>query len=196
MSPFSVFLVAATLGAAAASSFLSVQGGNLPLGGEPVFLSGANLPWIQYGADFGNAQSNALACGHREAIANVSAHGGNSIRVWLFTEGDAIPQWDDASGAVVATDANGTLIADLASYLEYAAAHDVLVTLTLWNGALMRNARVVNMVRDVALTQTFLDAALTPLVAALSARPALGAWEVGPPARHVALARPGHRREP
>ena len=52
------------------------------------------------------------------------------------------------------------------------------MTLCLWNGALMRNQKVVDMVRDADKTQSFIDNALTPLVAALAGRNGLGAWEI------------------
>ena len=50
------------------------------------------------------------------------------------------------------------------------------MTLCLWNGALMRNQKVVDMVRDADKTQSFIDNALTPLVEALAGRNGLGAW--------------------
>ena len=46
-------------------------------------------------------------------MANLRASGGNSIRLWLFVEGDAIPLWDEGTGFVVGTDAAGTLSDDL-----------------------------------------------------------------------------------
>ena len=42
--------------------FLRVEGSQLVLGDNEVFLSGANLPWLNYGNDFGNAQPNSVAC--------------------------------------------------------------------------------------------------------------------------------------
>ena len=42
--------------------FLRVDGSKLMLGDNEVFLSGANLPWVNYGNDFGNAQPNGVAC--------------------------------------------------------------------------------------------------------------------------------------
>ena len=30
--------------------------------GEPVFLSGANQAWVNYGSDFGNTQTRATRC--------------------------------------------------------------------------------------------------------------------------------------
>ena len=44
------------------TNFLRVEGPKLMLGNEEVYLSGANLPWVNYGNDFGNAQPNGVAC--------------------------------------------------------------------------------------------------------------------------------------
>ena len=55
-------LATATVKIADGKDFLRVDGSKLVLGGEEVFLSGANLPWVNYGNDFGNAQPNGVAC--------------------------------------------------------------------------------------------------------------------------------------
>ena len=93
--------------------FLRVEGSRLFLGDAEVFLSGANLPWLNYGNDFGNAQPNGKACALQDRVADLRASGGNSIRLWLFTQGDHIPLWDEGTGFVVGTDASGTLIDEL-----------------------------------------------------------------------------------
>ena len=65
MSPISstltIFLLV-IIATAESKDFLRVDGSKLVLGGEEVFLSGANLPWVNYGNDFGNAQPNGVAC--------------------------------------------------------------------------------------------------------------------------------------
>ena len=64
MSPIASALTISLLVIATAESkdFLRVDGSKLMLGGDEVFLSGANLPWVNYGNDFGNAQPNGVAC--------------------------------------------------------------------------------------------------------------------------------------
>ena len=111
-----LLLALSRLGAAAQDNstvFLRVEGSRLFLGGAEVFLSGANLPWLNYGNDFGNAQPNGKACALQDRVADLRASGGNSIRLWLFTQGDHIPLWDEGTGFVVGTDASGTLIDEL-----------------------------------------------------------------------------------
>lgn len=134
---------------------------------------------VNYGADFGNNQSNAVACALQQAIANVSAAGGNSMRIWLFVEGASIPEFDD-SGVVVSLDKSGTLAEDLRKYIRYAASQNVFVNLCLWNGAVLRQENTIKMIQDKSgdLVQALLDHAITPLATALKGEPGLGAWEI------------------
>ena len=46
----------------------------------------------------------------QDYLTDISASGGNSIRVWLFVQGDFIPLWDEGTGFVLGTDGAGTLI--------------------------------------------------------------------------------------
>jgi len=118
-------------------SRLAVDNTSFVLNGKRAFLSGVNQPWLSYGADFGNNQTNGAYCTLRETLKNVTDAGGNSIRFWLFVEGDAIPAWG-SGGKVVATDAAGSLVRDVVHYVRAAAAHNVVVFFCLWNGAVLR----------------------------------------------------------
>ena len=149
----------------------------LSFNNRDVFLSGANLAWIDYGRDFGNNQSTSKACKLEAYLKNVSAAGGNSMRVWLFVEGANVPQFDN-QGMVTNTDAAGSTIPELRRFLASAAHANVFVVITLWNGALMRSNAFKAMITDDRKLQSFFDNALTPLVEALRDEPALAAWEV------------------
>ena len=160
---------------------VSADGKGFEYGGKRVFLSGANQPWINYGQDFGNNQTNGVACALQQAIANVSAAGGNTVRMWLFVEGDSIPVFDPAaSGRVVAPDRTGSLARDLKAYLRYAASQNVFVNLVLWNGAVLKNQAAIDLIVDAAgdRVASLVDNVLAPLAAALKDEPALGAWEL------------------
>eukprot|EP00750_Incisomonas_marina_P027972 INCI6308.1.p1 GENE.INCI6308.1~~INCI6308.1.p1 ORF type:complete len:339 (-),score=49.69 INCI6308.1:810-1826(-) len=170
-------------------AFLEVDGKSLSFRGQDVFLSGANQPWVSYGNDFGNNQPNGIRCSLQDSVANVSAAGGNSIRMWLFVEGANIPSFD-SSGHCNGTDGTNTLISDLRHYARFAASQNVFITLTLWNGAVVKSSDNVRaLVTDAGKLQTFIDKALTPLVTALADEPGIGSWEImNEPEGSVAIA--------
>jgi len=145
--------------------------------GNTVFLNGANQPWDQYGNDFGNNQSNGVFCNLNYTLANLTANSGNSVREWLFIGGDSIPQFD-SNGNVIATDAAGSLIKDLTLYLEAAAAQNIFIFFSLWNGAVAIPDNEMGLMMDTKKLQTFIDNALTPVVKALAGVPGLGGYEI------------------
>ena len=55
--------------------------------GNYVFLNGANLPWWEYGKDFGGDQSDETIEKLEEMLEQIRDSGGNVIRVWIFCEG-------------------------------------------------------------------------------------------------------------
>lgn len=173
---FALWACSVALTAAVQQSFLQVNGTRLSFKGKEVFLSGANQAWINYGCDFGNDQSAEHLDELKGFLDVVANAGGNSMRIWLFTEGDCIPAFDDA-GFVIKTDEAGSLTSDLRSYLEYAASKNIFVTIALWNGALMRNQKVQNLFTDDSKMDSFLQV-LGELVTGLADLPALAMWEV------------------
>ena len=94
------------------TSFLSISAdrSGFEYNGKRVFLSGVNEPWISYGADFGNNQSNGIKCQLEQDIVSVAAAGGNAIRMWLFVEGASIPAFD-STGHVTGAHENAQLSA-------------------------------------------------------------------------------------
>ncbi|XP_018022370.1 mannan endo-1,4-beta-mannosidase [Hyalella azteca] len=166
-------IIAACLAASASAVKLTVSGSSLMYGGEKVYLSGANAAWNSYGYDFGNGGYD----GSLETwLAEVKAAGGNSFRIWVHVEGYSTPNFD-SDGYVTACDRTGDFINDVKKFLDAAQANDILVTLTLWNGAVMGNQAYINLVWDDSKLQTYLDNCLAPLASALSGHPALAAYE-------------------
>lgn len=164
-----------------AAEFLRVNGTHVSFKDVSIFLSGANQAWLNYGCDFGNGSGNQKEEEEhldelKGFLDTVSRSGGNSMRIWLFTEGDCIPTFTD-DGFVVKTDQTNTLASDLRSYLRYAAQKNVFVTICLWNGALMRNKKVQDLFTDEAKLGSFLSI-LKQLVSDLSDEPALAMWEI------------------
>jgi len=163
------------------AEFLRVQGTNFYYGSSKVFLSGPNLAWYSYSYDFGNGQYNGHARQTYETwVDEIAANGGNSLRFWLHIEGENTPAFD-SNGFVTGPDRDGTLIPELATFLDYAASKNVFVIIVLWNGALMRNLNYKNLVLDDSLfgkLDSYINLALRPMVRALANKPALAAWEI------------------
>ena len=171
-----------------AEEFVTIMNASLTYRGLPLFLSGANQAWNNYGKDFGNTPTKRSKCELQSYVSRLSAAGGNCMRIWLFTEGASIPNFD-AHGKVTALDATGTLIADLREYLQYAAHANVFVIISLWNGAVMTQNATKALFSDMEKLQSFFDNALTPLVSQLATEPALAAWEImNEPEGSVAIA--------
>ncbi|XP_060082715.1 mannan endo-1,4-beta-mannosidase-like [Ylistrum balloti] len=148
--------------------------------GTKVFLSGVNMAWDQYGHDFGKHQYNTHHKSMYESIARrVAAAGGNSIRVWVHTEGQISPKFD-SRGMVTDTDDGHSLISELQSYIRFARTQNLFVFLCLWNGALKQagNERLQGLITSTTKLQSYIDHALVPMVNALKNEPNLGGWDI------------------
>ncbi|XP_052769396.1 mannan endo-1,4-beta-mannosidase-like [Mya arenaria] len=158
---------------------LSVSGSHFVKDGQRVFLSGTNLAWVHYGSDFGNHHYTGVRGQMEHFLAQIQAAGGNSIRIWLHIEGDTTPHFT-SDGHVDKPDAGGTLISDLHSFLQAAQRHNVLVFITLWNGAKNQSPhyRLNGLIVDTNKLQSYIDHALVPMVNALKGEPALGGWDI------------------
>eukprot|EP01084_Bolivina_argentea_P046093 84861_1 len=169
----------ALLHTAYSSYFLQVDeaSGTFKLNGSRVYLSGANQPWFGYGQDFGNNQANGVFCTLNNSLTNISTASANTIRIWLFCECQYSPKFDN-NGNVVATDNDNSLIGDLALYLEEAARQNILVIISLFNGAMPFRPQLKGLVTDTNKLQTFINNALIPMVKGLKNQTALAAWEL------------------
>eukprot|EP01125_Pyxidicula_operculata_P007570 TRINITY_DN256_c0_g1_i1.p1 TRINITY_DN256_c0_g1~~TRINITY_DN256_c0_g1_i1.p1 ORF type:complete len:372 (+),score=73.96 TRINITY_DN256_c0_g1_i1:18-1133(+) len=145
--------------------------------GKEVFLNGVNQAWVNYGNDFGNAQSTQDYCALRDTLKNISLSGGHAIRIWLFVEGFNIPLFD-SNGFVIGTDSKGTLVEDMRRYLWTAQEYGITVFWCLWNGAVLRNNNVIQLIKNQTLLQSFIENALVPVVKQLSNEIAVGGWEI------------------
>ncbi|CAG7830494.1 unnamed protein product, partial [Allacma fusca] len=88
---------------------------------------------------------------------------------------ETTPQFN-GDGFVLGTDEARTLISDLSRFLDFCYDHNVLVIPVLWNGALMRQQTLVNLIWDDSKLNSYISNALIPMVQALSGKPALAAW--------------------
>ena len=73
-----------------------------------------NQAWVKnsYGNDFGNNQPDSKFCTLKKYLQEIKANGGNTVRVWVHTEGDYNPSFD-SKGYVSGP---GTLVKDMKKY--------------------------------------------------------------------------------
>jgi hypothetical protein len=157
----------------------SAQINRIEFNGQDLFLSGGNVAWVNFARDIGPGATDLAA--FDQAFADVHAHGGNAMRLWLHTTGAVTPEWD---GNVVVGPGAGT-IQDLRAILDLAWQHEVGLMLCLWSFDMLQASNgttVVNRSRalltDTTLTRAYIDNALIPMVEALRGHPALLAWEI------------------
>ncbi|XP_005100017.1 mannan endo-1,4-beta-mannosidase [Aplysia californica] len=161
------------------SQRLTVSGKTFRLNNQQVFLSGGNLPWINYARDFGNHQWSKVKPKIEEQIRLLHQAGGNTMRLWVHIQAESSPKFS-SSGFVTAPDNDGTLLNDIKDLLDTALKYDVLIIPCLWNGAVNQdNAhRLEGLVTNQQKLQSYIDKALKPMVAKVKGHKALGAWEI------------------
>ena len=113
---------------------------------------------------------------YEQAINDVSANGGNVIRVWVHIDGQWSPKFNNDGYATGAD--TPSLVNELGQLLDHAHSKNVLVILCLWNLAVKPTQPNINLYFDESKLNTYLDKVLKPLASGLKNKPALGAWEI------------------
>lgn len=156
------------------------QGSRIRYNNQDLFLSGANLAWLNFAGDIGRGDTdlNSFA----DILLQMHDHGGNALRWWLHTNGAVSPQFDNA-GFVIGP-GNGT-IQDLKNALDLAWEREIGLKLCLWSFDMLRasnNATVLNrnmlMLTDTTYTRAYINNSLIPMVESLKGHPAIIAWEI------------------
>ncbi|GIW59644.1 MAG: hypothetical protein KatS3mg087_0710 [Patescibacteria group bacterium] len=125
------------------------------INGSPYFLLGANMPWYNWGCDFGCGNNGGVSSTRNtisSRVATLSNSGGRNIRWWLFP-GDPWQIKNNTNPAPV----NPTVYQDIDAALAIAQEHDIYHTFTLFSSATdiprswmqdstQRNALVQNLV--------------------------------------------------
>jgi mannan endo-1,4-beta-mannosidase len=131
-----IFLVVFSVSESAAR--LQVRGKDLVYNGQKVFLSGANLAWDNYGNDWGSGKYFNHRSMYQGYFKEIADNGGNVVRIWVNFEGwNGTPKWD-GNGNVVGTDEKNQLLSEMSAVLDDAAAHNIFVIFSLWNGKSFR----------------------------------------------------------
>jgi hypothetical protein len=147
--------------------------------GEKIFLAGYNLAWINFAGDVGDAPLNATA--FRAAMKAVADSGGNTMRVWLATNGSKDPVFG-ADGLVVGP--GSKTLGNVQQMLAIAKEHKLLLMPVLLTHNFMQGQAGVNLDNNRKLLTTdaglkaFIDNYLVPLVTAIGKDPNLVCWEI------------------
>lgn len=151
----------------------------VPFNDNELFLSGGNVAWVIFARDIGPGPTN-LPTFHG-MFEELHANGGNAMRLWLHTTGASTPEFD---GSAVVGPGEGA-IDDLRAILDAAWEHEIGLILCLWSFDMLRIAngtvvtdRAYDLLTNPAMTQTYIDNALIPMVEELAGHPAIIAWEI------------------
>ena len=142
------------------------------------FLAGVNVPWNEFGQDAGCGKFDQAW--FDRTFADIAEQGVTSVRYWLHASGGCTPSFA-ADGTP--TGLPPTAIPEATAILDAAERNGLSVLLVLFShdiGATNSTfpfGHHTDMVTTPAKRQAYLDLALTPLVQALDAHPALLAWE-------------------
>jgi Bacterial Ig domain/Carbohydrate binding module (family 35)/Secretion system C-terminal sorting domain len=147
---------------------------------QQLFLSGANLAWINFSHDIGPGNTDFNKFG--DILLQMHDHGGNALRWWLHTDGRSTPAFNN-SGFVTGP-GTGT-IADMKTVLDIAWQREIGVNLCLWSFDMLRSAndtaalrRNRLMLTDTNYTRAYINNCLIPMVDSLKGHPAILSWEI------------------
>jgi hypothetical protein len=147
--------------------------------GEKIFVAGYNLAWINFAGDVGDTPLNATA--FRAAMKAVADSGGNTMRVWLSTNGSKDPVFG-ADGLV--SGLGSSTIANVQQMLAIAKETRMLLMPVLLTHNFMQSQAGVNFANNRKMLTTdegieaYIDNAVVPLVKAIGNDPNLICWEI------------------
>lgn len=157
------------------------------LNGKSYYINGVNLPWHNFGWDFGEHEywgSGFDATWFEQSFAELAISGVNCVRLWVHCDGRANPEFDQ-HGYVTGLDAN--FLTELAALVSLAEEYNLLVILNLWSHDMLEDRRDVagptagmhrSLITNIAKTNSYINNALIPMVQHLNQFCNILAWEV------------------
>lgn len=159
---------------------------------QPEFSVGVNLPWIEYGCDFGanawfprgGVSTRGVPAGVQQRTLRLSAHGVRTLRWFVFCDGRAGIRFGDGEEPLGLDD---YVLADLDAALDFMSAIDMRIVLTLFdflwcaprtseNGVQMGGrARAVE---DPRHRRLLLDRVVRPVLHRYARTSAVAAWDL------------------
>jgi len=157
------------------------DGNRLVINGKPVFISGMNIAWNNFGNDVGDQAVNISAFVNQ--FKQIKGAGGNAVRWWLHTDFRNEPKMN-SDGSV---DRIGTKTIDnIRQVLDSAYNYGIVVSLCLFSFDLLQldgkdaskvaiNKKFLTMPANL---DTYISKVLTPMLEAVGNHPAIMCWEV------------------
>ena len=140
------------------------------------FLFGANMPWLNWNADFGGGRNGGVSGNLREVDSKLqTAHnaGMRMIRWWVFEGGSPHIQ-RDSSGTPTGLDAN--VYTDLDAALNEAAKYDISYNFVLFGGT--NDDPTTHQWWENGAKREALVHVLTPLFQHYASNPRVHTWEI------------------
>jgi hypothetical protein len=142
------------------------------INGSTPYLNGANIPWDNFGTDFGAGTYSSSWW--NTAFSNLHTGGANAARIWLHCDGRATPTFN-SNGDV--TGISSTLVSNLQNMLTEAANNDIHIYLSLWSFDLFNNNHA-SLVTNTQYTTDYINNALIPILKGVKGYSALAAIEI------------------
>lgn len=162
------------------SQFIFSQMNRITYNNQKLFLSGANLAWVNFANDIGPGNTDTTRFG--DVMLSMHDKGGNALRWWLHTDGTVTPEFN-ASNYVIGP-GTGT-IADIKKVLDIAWQREIGVVLCLWSFDMMKTNKPANvqtrnalLLNDTNYTRAYINSCLIPIVDSLKGHPAIISWEI------------------
>src|SRR4030042_2978858 len=73
------------------SSNVRTQSNRIGFNKKQIFLSGAHIAWVNFGADIGPGETDFA--GFKDIFEEARQSGGNCMRLWLHTNGSVTPEF-------------------------------------------------------------------------------------------------------
>ena len=161
-------------------NLVQAQQDRINYNGQKLFLSGANLAWLNFARDIGPGEHNFNS--FADIFLSMHDQGGNALRWWLHTNGTVTPEFN-SSGFV--TGPGSSTISDIRKVLDLAWEREIGVILTLWSFDMLRSTNNINVLNrntllltDTTYTKAYINNSLIPMIDSLKGHPAIIAWEI------------------
>lgn len=163
------------------------QFNSIHINGNDYFINGINLPWNNFGWDFGIHDEWGAGYDNlffESAFEEFENNGVNCIRIWVHCDGRANPEFDE-SGYVTGLDEG--LLEQLEDFIERANDHSLMVIITLWSHDMFEDHTDVagsfgglhsDLITNPDKTDSYIVNALIPIVRHLKDYCNILAWEI------------------